>query len=84
MTVLAGGSAIGDQRAREVNKREIPVGSDLPANANPTKVVMPAVRALDDPTSSATAMFALALALALADSREQVRRHGVLPDVTPT
>ena len=82
MTVLAAGSAIGDQRAREVNKREIPVGSDLPANANPTKVVMPAVRALDDPTSSATAMFALALALA--DSREQVRRHGVLPDVTPT
>ena len=82
MTVLAGGSAIGDQRAREVNKREIPVGSDLPANANPTKVIMPAVRALDDPTSSATAM--LALALALADSREQVRRHGVLPDVTPT
>lgn len=55
MTIPAGRGAIGDHGAGEVNEREIVLRDRFPPNAEGAEVVVPAVRALDDPATGTTA-----------------------------
>ena len=56
MTITAGRRAIGDHGAGEVNEREIVLRDRFPPNAKRAEVVVPAVRALDDPATRTTAL----------------------------
>lgn len=56
MTITAGRRAIGDHGAGEVNEREIVLRDRFPPNAERAEIVVPAVRALDDPATGTTAL----------------------------
>jgi hypothetical protein len=56
VTITAGRGAISDHGAGEVNEREIVLRDRFPPNAKCAEVVVPAVRALDDPAAGTTAL----------------------------
>ncbi len=51
MAITPGSGAVCDERAGEVDEREIVLRNHLPANAERAEVVVPAVGALDDPAA---------------------------------
>jgi hypothetical protein len=61
VTVTSRSGAIGDQRASEVDKREMVLCEHLPADAERAEVVVPAVGTLDDPAPRPTDLAALLL-----------------------